>query len=121
MVTLVRLIGIILTIAGVVFILNPEAIKRTLGFFSEGKRVYVVGCIRILVGIILLTAASQCRIAWIVFIIALLPLICGILVFALGLEKSKNMIKLWQQKPVVTLRSVSVIPVVIGLLLLACA
>ncbi|MFH1552808.1 MAG: hypothetical protein ABID83_04135 [Candidatus Omnitrophota bacterium] len=121
MVTLVRLIGIVLTVAGVVFLLNPETMKRAIAFFAEGKRVYAAGCIRILVGIILLTAASQCRIAWIVFIIALLPLISGILVFALGLEKCKNMIKLWQEKPVATLRAVSVIPVVIGLLLFACA
>ncbi len=115
---LVRLIGLIAAVAGVVFIAKIKTLKQLLAFWDEGKRVYVLGGIRILVGLILLLSALQCRIVWIVFVVGLLAIISGATIFVFGAEKSKEVIKAWQEKPDKTLRSISLIVVAIGLVLL---
>ena len=118
MAEIVRLIGLIVAVAGVVFIVKIKTLKQLLAFWDEGKRVYVLGGIRILVGLILLLSASQCRVVWIIFIMGILAIINGAAIFVLGMEKSKEVIKVWLEKPDKTLRSVSLIVIAIGLVLL---
>jgi uncharacterized protein YjeT (DUF2065 family) len=118
MTELVRLIGLIVAVAGVVFVVRIKTLKKLIAFWEEDKRIYVLAGIRILVGIILLLSASQCRITWIVFVIGILAIVNGVAIPVIGLKKSKEVIKAWQEKPDKTLRSISLIVVAIGLVLL---
>ena len=118
MAEIVRLIGLIAAIAGVVFIVKIKTLKQLLAFWDAGKRIYALGGIRILVGLILLLSAAQCRIVWVIFIMGIVAVISGATIFVLGVEKSKEVIKVWQEKPDKTLRSVSLIAIAIGLVLL---
>ena len=83
-----KLIALLLVISGCVLILKPETIKKVMDYVKEGNRVYGIAVIRIVIGIILLLASSQARIAWVVFILGLLPVATGILVFVWKKEKS---------------------------------
>ena len=121
MVILARLIGIIFMAAGIIILLRPEALKQLLAFMAEEKRVYIIGCARIVVGTILLIAAPQCKITWVVAAIGVVAVVLGILIFVLGAEKIKGIIKMWQGKPTMTARLLSLAPIIIGILLISCA
>ena len=121
MITLVKLIGLLLAVLGVAYILEPKILKLILAFFQVEKRVYIASGIRILIGIILLAGAPQCRMPWIVVIIGILALVSGVLALILGVEKCKEMIKKFEEKPTKTLRMLSLIPIALGLILLYAA
>ena len=119
LILLVKLIGIIAVGAGLVFILKPDTIKQIFAYYlREKRRIYIIGAARIIVGFILLMAASQCRVVWAIIVIGLLPLVSGIAVFVMGPDKCKSILKKWQEKPIKTLRLLSLVPIIYGLLIL---
>ncbi len=113
-----RIIAILITAAGIMFLVNPKTAKGLLAFWEKEKRVYTLAVVRVIIGIILLLAASQCMIPWIVFVIGLLPIIGGILILVFGLERSRNIIREWKEKPDDLFRRLGFAPLILGLLLL---
>ncbi|MGB2706231.1 MAG: hypothetical protein WBC74_05205 [Candidatus Omnitrophota bacterium] len=119
MVILVKLIGIIVVGMGLVFVLKPDVIKQIFAYYlREKRRIYIIGVARIIIGFIFLMGASQCRVVWAIIVIGLLPLVSGISIFVLGPDKCKNILKKWQEKPLKTLRLLSLVPIIYGLLIL---
>ncbi len=118
MLVLVKLFGIVIVAMGSIFTFNPQALKQVFSFWQQGNRVYLVGVLRILIGIVLLMAASQCRLIWVVVTLGLLVLIKGVLIFILGIEKIKSMLNWWGQRPLGILRLMGLIALSIGALLL---
>jgi hypothetical protein len=118
MVFLAKMIGILFIVVGVVIAVRPAMMKKILEFWSEGNRLYGMAAIRIVFGAILLIAAHESAIPWLVAVIGLLPVIGGIMILVMGLEKSKKMIEVWQAKPHKVYRQLSIVPVVIGAVLI---
>lgn len=118
MLILVRLIGIVIACAGVTFLFSPKTLKEFMIFWTQGRRLYIVGILRLLIGIVLLSAASQYRLVGIVVGFGILFLIGGITLFILGLERCKDIIKRWHEKPIMALRLIALIPIIAGILLL---
>lgn len=83
MVLLVKLFSIIVMLYGTLLILRPSILKKVVGYVKEKNRVSAIGAVRIVVGIILIVAASYCSIPWIVRLFGGLALLGGILVFLL--------------------------------------
>ena len=121
MVILVKLLGIVLVVFGVVYLLNPNIMKQYIAFWKKGKRLYAGAAASLLIGIILLLAASQCAVSWFVTAFGILALIKGIVLFVLKPEKVMPMMEWWLQKPVAFLRGHAIIAIVIGVLLIYAA
>jgi len=121
MVMAVKIIGAVIAAAGVTFLIRPAAVKRFADLITQGKRVYIVGVIRIVLGSILIMSAAQCKAVWLVFILGLATFIAGGSIFLLGPEKCCVLMKKWTERPADFLRRLALIPVVIGVLLLLCA
>ena len=83
MVLLVKLFSIIVMLMGSLLVLRPSMLKKVVEYVRDKNRVTVIGVVRIVVGIILLVAASYCSIPWIVRLFGGLILLGGILVFLL--------------------------------------
>ncbi|KPK38997.1 MAG: hypothetical protein AMJ78_09145 [Omnitrophica WOR_2 bacterium SM23_29] len=118
MLILVKLIGIVIVAMGIIFLLNPEAMKRVINYWGQGKRLYLVGILRLLIGVVLLLSASQCRLVGAIVTLGILVLLGGIIIFALGLEKVKSILDWWDKKPLSVLRLLALIALAIGALLL---
>ena len=118
MLILVRIIGVIITVMGIIILLSPKIMKQLIAFFEQGKRLYLAGVLRILFGIVFLLVATQCRLVGVIVVLGILFLIGGILIFTLGLEKSKSILKWWERKSPLVFRLVSLIPIFIGVLIL---
>jgi len=115
---LVRLVGIIVAAIGVVVLLNPKTIKQWMAFCEKGVRPYVMGTLRILVGIVFLLAAPQSRVVWVIVTVGILALLGGITFFILGLERVKSMLRWWHGRSLPVLRLIGLLAIVIGLLIL---
>lgn len=118
MLILVRLIGIVIVGMGATFLLSPKTLKQVLSFWGEGKRPYIAGILRLLIGAILLLAASQCRLVGVVVTLGVLILVGGIIIFLLGLERVKSILSWWNKKSLLVMRLISLIPLALGVLLL---
>ncbi len=118
MLILVKLIGIVIVVMGITFLLSPKKLKHFMAFLGQGKRLYGVGILRLLFGVILLLAASQCRLVGVILTLGILILIGGILIFVLGLERVKSMLNWWNKRSPLILRLMGLIALALGALLL---
>ena len=117
MLFVIGFIGIFIAAVGLSFMLNPNMFKQTMAFFGKGKRLYLVGVLRLLIGIILLTTALQCGKPAIMVLFGILFIIGGVLIFALGLEKVKSILSWWDKKGALTMRLMGLLASLIGVLL----
>ena len=96
--SVIKLIGIIVLIEGFIFSLNPHLLIKFLKFFREGKRVYYIGILRILLGLLFIFNSAQCKSKYIISIIGVLTLAGGVFTFILKLSKIKAIFDWWLKK-----------------------
>jgi uncharacterized protein YjeT (DUF2065 family) len=114
-----RLIGLLMLVAGVVFFIDPKTMKRYMAFWTQGSRISTIGApLNLIFGILLLIAASQCRVSLVITIMGILSLIKGIVLFVSGPEKAKAMINKWGDKPEGLVRLLSLLVLGMGVLFL---
>lgn len=118
MLILVRLIGLYFVVTGVVFILIPKSLKHYITFWSKGKRLYLVGVLRILSAGVLLLAVPQCRFRWVVAALGILNILLGIPYFIRGIEGMKEMLSFWDKRPLKAVRILGIASLAIGGLLI---
>jgi uncharacterized membrane protein HdeD (DUF308 family) len=118
MILLVKLIGMLMACMGFINILNPALMKKMISFWRRGKRIYAGGLLRILFGVIFLWSSSQARLQAVIYVLGILMLLAGVLLFILGLEKVKRMLDWWDKKPSSILRLVALLVLIIGVLVI---
>lgn len=118
MVVLVRLIGIMVMCMGTVFMINPAFARKMMSFWKEGNRIYMAGVMRLLFGAIFLMAARQCRLEGVIFILGILMLLGGALIFIMGPKRTKAIIEKVQEKPDSFLRPMSIVILVFAVLII---
>ena len=116
MLFVIGFIGIFIAAVGISVMSNPNIFKQVIVFFGKGKRLYLLGVLRLLIGIILLTTALQCQRPAIMIVFGVLFIIGGVLIFALGLEKVKSILSWWDKKPALTMRLMGLLAFLIGVL-----
>ena len=89
-----------------------------MGFWRPIKRIYLGGALSLVLGIVFLLAASQCR--WREFIIAfgILLLARGIFVLVIGQKKVISVLDWWTKRPITFLRGYAVFAITLGVLLI---
>jgi len=93
MLIFVQSIGYLMIGAGVLLMLQPKLLKSKLAFFKKGKRLYLAGAARIILGILFLYAAPLCRLERVIVAIGILILVAGILIFLIDLHKTKRLLQ----------------------------
>ncbi len=117
----VRLIGIIILGFGIVFLISPRQYKAYISFWTKKGRIRTGAGLSILVSIIMLLAASQCRVSWFVALMGILALIKGIIILTIEPKKLISKMEWWMTKPPATLRLLSVVALAMGILLIYAA
>ena len=111
---IVKIVGILIVLIGIVFLLKPGVMKRLMEFIKKGKRVYFAAVIRFTLAIIFLLGASECDKQWIIAAFGILFLISGLLILILGPEKIRNILEWYQKQPVLIFRVIAVIALACG-------
>jgi len=115
---LVKVIGIIVTAAGVIFLVRPLALKKYIAYLKQERRIYLVGILRVLLGALFLWVAPQCKLSAVMNVLGVLTLIGAVLIFILGLERVKKVLDWYDKKPVSVLRLLALIAIAIGVLII---
>jgi len=118
MVVLVKLIAILIIAIGIVFLLNPKALKQYAAFWTQGKRIYMGGILNLLFGVLFLSVASQCRLGGVMIVMGIISLAKGAMIFISGPEKMKAMLSWWSKKRPAAARGMALVAIGIGALLL---
>lgn len=121
MIMLVKGIGILIACMGIIIFLSPQVTKRMLAFWRKGKRLYTGGVVRVLFGLIFLSAASQARVPVVMAGLGILSLAAGILIFILGLERMKVLLGWWDKRPASFVRLMGLLVSAFGALIFSCA
>jgi len=112
--TVIKIVGIVILIAAIVYLLKPDVMKWLLEFFKKGKRIYFAGLIRLVLAVVFLLGARECDITWVIAAFGILFLISGLSIFMLGLEKLKAILDWYQKKSALFLRVIALIALAIG-------
>jgi len=111
---IVKIVGILIVLIGIVFLLKPGVMKRLMEFIKKGKRVYFAAVIRFALAIIFLLGASECYQKWIIAAFGILFLISGLLILILGPEKIRQILEWYDRQPVLIFRVIAAIVLACG-------
>jgi uncharacterized protein YjeT (DUF2065 family) len=110
----IKSIGIVIILIGIVYLLRPSVMKWLMDFFKQGSRIYFAGLVRFALAVVFLVGARECRHSWVIFAFGILCLIGGLMIFILGPEKIRRVFDWWQKQSVLFLRAMAVLAMVIG-------
>ena len=117
-VIIIKSLGMLFALMGIAYLLRPDIIKRLMGFFKKGKRIYFAGLIRFILAIVFLVAARECRYPWIIFASGLIFLIGGLLIFMLGPEKIRRILDWYEEQPALIFRVIALIVLAFGAIII---
>ena len=107
-------VAILIMLAGIWLIIRPQICVKIMGFLVRGRMVYLVGLLRLAIGVLLLVSATDCEHVWVVITIGVLFLISGTLVFVIQLDKLKAKLTWFSQRSMTTIRLMALLPLAIG-------
>ncbi len=113
----IAIIGMLIVVEGILFMINPMLMRKFIDFFLQGKLIYIAGVVRVVLAVIFLVFANQCVHSWIIIIFGVAFLIGAIFIFAVNIDKLKNMLRWWKLQKDYLIRSVGLIASVLGLLI----
>ena len=118
---LVKLVGVAIVAMGAVYLVKPALMKEVMNLVKKERKLYLLGVLNILIGIIFLMAAPDCTLPWLVVLVAILALVKGTVALFLGPEKIIPLLELWLKKPAKTLRAIAIMLLVVGVLMVYAA
>ena len=110
----IKIVGIVFILVGIVYLLKPDVMKRLIEFFKKGKRIYLAGLIRLALAVIFLLGARECDITWVIVVFGVLFLISGLLIFMLGPEKLRTIFDWFQKQSLLVFRVIALIALALG-------
>lgn len=117
-VIVIKSLGMLFALMGIAYLLRPDIVKKFMGFFKKGKRIYLAGLIRFVLGVVFLVAARECRYPWIIFASGIIFLIGGLLIFMLGPEKIRRILDWYQNQPTLIFRVIALVVLAFGAIII---
>ena len=117
----IKAIGTFIVCMGLVYLIKPEFIKAMISFFSKGARLYFAAIVRFALAIIFFMGAKECKITWLIVTFGIIFLLSGLLIFMLGLERARGIIKWYLEQPSFILRTLAIVVLVVGLIIVYAA
>jgi hypothetical protein len=119
--TIIKVIGTVIVCIGLVYLIKPEIFRSIIRFFAKGSRLYLAAIVRFVLAIVFILGARHCGIKWVIVLFGLIFLLSGLLVFMLGLQKAKGIIRWYQKQPIFVYRIVATIVLSVGLIIVYAA
>jgi uncharacterized protein YjeT (DUF2065 family) len=114
----IRAIGLVFVLVGVLYFLKPAGPKWLLGFFKKGNRLYIVGLLRLMLAVVFLLAARECKIPWVIMTFGILFIVSGLIIFVAGPKRIGPILQWFQEQSIVMFRILSVIAFAIGVIII---
>lgn len=121
MALIVKAFGIIFLVLGVVMVLKPSIGKSMIDFMKVGKRCYIGGVIRILLGLFFLASIKYVSLPWVTGIIGGITFIGGILIFVMGIQRMHSIMDRIYNMPENKMRILPALLSLVGVLIIYAA
>ncbi len=115
---LVKLAGIFMVAFGAVFLARVSAMKEVVKFWATKNHLYFGGLFSIVIGILFLVAASNCRVFWLVVLIGIISIIKGVLIFTPFRSRCISLSKQIADGPASKIRFMAAFLVAVGVLVI---
>ena len=115
--TVIKVIGTVTVAMGLVYLVKPEFLRGIMRFFSEGRRMYFAALVRFALAVTFFMGARKCGITWVILLFGALFLLSGILIFLLGVERSRAIINWYRQQPKFVFRMLALVVLGAGLII----
>lgn len=119
--TVIKIIGTVIVCMGLAYLISPGLLKAIMRFFAVGSRLYLAAVVRFGLAIVFFLGARECDMRWVIALFGLIFMLSGLLIFMLGLQRSKSIISWYQRQPASIFRVVAVIVLVVGLIIVYAA
>lgn len=120
-VIVIKSLGMLFALLGIVYLLRPDIIKKLMGFFKKGKRIYLAGLLRFALAIVFFVGARECRYFWVIFACGVIFLMGGLLIFSLGPEKIRRILNWYQEQSTLIFRVIALIILAFGIIIILSA
>ena len=117
----IKIIGIIITLLGLLILISPATGRLWIKSWSAGKLPALGVLISFLMGIFLIFFASECTIAWIPSFIGILSIVKGLVLLAYGPKRLIMKASIWLEPRMTLVRFSSLSPIILGIMLVIAA
>ncbi len=118
MVWIILIAGSLAIVLCLAILIVPKTLRRLIDFLSVGSRIYRVGVIRIVLGVMLLILATHCRLWGYVITVGLLAAASGLSLFFFPLRRTKKLLSRLQNQSNLALRLFAIVALAIWVLLI---
>ena len=118
MILIVNIMGVVMSLVGLTFLFKPSLMKKFVSFMKGTKKIYMIGILRLALGVIFIIAAPQANYAPVIMAIGILMVSSGILVFGLGLKRATAIMEWFLKMPDSNARLIAIVPILLGVLIL---
>jgi len=117
MIWIVFTLGSFSSVIALITLIYPGILRKILGFFSKGNRLYLLGILRTGLGIMLLILSPSARLWWYVVIIGFLYTTSGLSFFFFALRRTKKILSRFSRRPTMQIRGYALLAVVMWIFL----
>ena len=117
MVILVQLLGVCITVLGIVFFTKKDAFAKYIAFWKDKKKIRYGAFGAFAFGIIFLIADSQFRMPLLITIFGVWSIIKGVILLTIPQKKIDAYLDWWLTKPASATRLLGILVVVFGIIL----
>jgi len=114
----VWIVGTLIAVWGVTALFRPDWMKKIITFVSKGKLVYFIAGIKIIIGIIFLVLATNCKLPPVIIVIGILSAGGATLFCMLPFSKITAYMEWWKKRPLWIYRVWGVAAAIFGGLLM---
>jgi hypothetical protein len=118
MAIIVKIIGIVIALLGIVYIISPVTVKIWLKAWERGRLPGIAVLINLLIGALLISSAAECTISWIPFSIGGLCVVKGLILLIYGPKRLIMKASIWLDPRITLIRFSGLIPIGLGVMLL---
>ncbi len=114
----VWVIGVIMALGGVMAVLRPDWMRKTMVFFTGRHRFQAAAVVKLLIGVAFLILATGTRIPWVIILIGILTAAGNLWALLIKPETAHNFMLWWQKQPFWVYRLWGIVGVLIAALVI---
>ncbi len=115
---IVFVVGALIVAKAAIILIWPAVYRKLLGFFSYGRMLYIPAAIAIVVGVLFLIYARDCRQPWIIIVFGLIVAVKGLAIFVSKPKTFKNLLNWLSERSDTMLRLLGILVLAIGVLIM---
>ncbi|MBE0537321.1 MAG: hypothetical protein IH624_16780 [Phycisphaerae bacterium] len=110
----ILIIGVALVLWGLLIAIRPHTLRTTIHVMEKGLLVYAPAAVRIVLGVVFLLAARDCRVPWLIVAFGIIMFVAGVVMFMIRPGRLRSFLHWWAERSMPTLRILGVTGAAIG-------